>query len=90
MALTQTMVRRSPHQVDYGNMFVVMALLISSPNGSFFIILCLLELCAIIIHRGRSVHSGHYYAYIQKNVEMETEITEPDGETRVEKKSFRW
>ncbi|KAF9282171.1 Ubiquitin carboxyl-terminal hydrolase 12 [Mortierella alpina] len=48
------------------------------------------ELCAIIIHRGRSVHSGHYYAYIQKNVEMETEITEPDGETRVEKKSFRW
>ncbi|KAF9573090.1 Ubiquitin carboxyl-terminal hydrolase 12 [Mortierella alpina] len=48
------------------------------------------KLCAIIIHRGRSVHSGHYYAYIQKNVEMETEITEPDGETRVEKKSFRW
>ncbi|KAF9967810.1 TatD DNase [Mortierella alpina] len=48
------------------------------------------ELCAIIIHRGRSVHSGHYYAYIQKNVEMETVITEPDGETCVEKKSFRW
>ncbi|KAG0215441.1 Ubiquitin carboxyl-terminal hydrolase 26 [Mortierella sp. GBA30] len=48
------------------------------------------ELCAIIIHRGRTVNSGHYYAYIQKNIEMETEITEPDGACRIEKKSFRW
>ncbi|KAF9359576.1 hypothetical protein BGX26_012020 [Mortierella sp. AD094] len=48
------------------------------------------ELCAIIVHRGRVITSGHYYVYIKKNVEIETEITEPDGETRTEKKAFRW
>ncbi|KAI1300688.1 Ubiquitin carboxyl-terminal hydrolase 12 [Mortierella claussenii] len=48
------------------------------------------ELCAIIVHRGRAITSGHYYVYIKKDVEMETEITEPDGEIRIEKKTFRW
>ncbi|KAF9114097.1 Ubiquitin carboxyl-terminal hydrolase 12 [Mortierella sp. AM989] len=48
------------------------------------------ELCAIIVHRGRVIASGHYYVYVKKNVEIETEITEPDGETRTEKKAFRW
>ncbi|KAF9205052.1 Ubiquitin carboxyl-terminal hydrolase 12 [Haplosporangium sp. Z 27] len=48
------------------------------------------ELCAIIVHRGRVITSGHYFVYIKKDVEIETEITEPDGETRTEKKAFRW
>ncbi|KAF9903617.1 Ubiquitin carboxyl-terminal hydrolase 46 [Lobosporangium transversale] len=48
------------------------------------------ELCAIIVHRGRAITSGHYYVYIKKDVEIESEITEPTGETYNEKKSFRW
>ncbi|KAG0313150.1 Ubiquitin carboxyl-terminal hydrolase 12 [Dissophora globulifera] len=48
------------------------------------------ELCAIIVHRGRVITSGHYYAYIRKDVEIETAITEPDGESRIEKKTYRW
>ncbi|KAI8598152.1 hypothetical protein EDD21DRAFT_383353 [Dissophora ornata] len=48
------------------------------------------ELCAIIVHRGRVIASGHYYVYIKKDVEIETTIIEPEGESRVEKKVFRW
>ncbi|KAH7060325.1 hypothetical protein BKA57DRAFT_446908 [Linnemannia elongata] len=48
------------------------------------------ELCAIIVHRGREIFAGHYFAYIRKDVEIETTITEPDGESRTEKKAYRW
>ncbi|KAF9911863.1 hypothetical protein EC991_001767 [Linnemannia zychae] len=48
------------------------------------------ELCAIIVHRGRDIFAGHYFAYIRKDVEIETTITEPDGESSTEKKTFRW
>lgn len=49
-----------------------------------------LELCAVIVHRGRVITSGHYYVYIKKTVEIETVVTESDGESRTEKKIFRW
>ncbi|KAF9124877.1 Ubiquitin carboxyl-terminal hydrolase 25 [Mortierella sp. 14UC] len=48
------------------------------------------ELCAIIVHRGREIFAGHYFAYIRKDVEIETTITEPDGESSTEKKAYRW
>ncbi|KAG0376215.1 Ubiquitin carboxyl-terminal hydrolase 25 [Mortierella sp. AD032] len=48
------------------------------------------ELSAIIVHRGRDIFAGHYFAYIQKDVEIETIITEPDGESWTEKKSYSW
>ncbi|KAF9925929.1 TatD DNase [Linnemannia zychae] len=48
------------------------------------------ELCAIIVHRGRDISAGHYFAYIRKDVEIETTITEPNGESKMEKKSYTW
>ncbi|KAK3806324.1 MAG: hypothetical protein J3Q66DRAFT_358848 [Benniella sp.] len=48
------------------------------------------ELCAVIVHRGRVITSGHYYVYIKKTVEIETVVTESDGESRTEKKIFQW
>ncbi|KAF8948536.1 TatD DNase [Haplosporangium gracile] len=48
------------------------------------------ELCAIIVHRGREMFAGHYFAYIRKDTEIETAITEPDGESWIEKKSYSW
>ncbi|KAF9144275.1 TatD DNase [Mortierella sp. GBA39] len=48
------------------------------------------ELCAIIVHRGQEIFAGHYFAYIRKDVEIETTITEPDGESWTEKKSYSW
>lgn len=49
-----------------------------------------LELCAVIIHRGRVITSGHYYVYIRKPITIETVVTEPDGETRTEQKTYNW
>ncbi|KAF9211253.1 TatD DNase [Podila verticillata] len=48
------------------------------------------ELCAVIIHRGRVITSGHYYVYIRKPTTIETIVIEPDGETRIEKKTYKW
>ncbi|KAG0094559.1 Ubiquitin carboxyl-terminal hydrolase 12 [Podila epicladia] len=48
------------------------------------------ELCAVIIHRGRVITSGHYYVYIRKPTTIETTVTEPDGETRTEQKTYNW
>ncbi|KAF9963158.1 Ubiquitin carboxyl-terminal hydrolase 12 [Modicella reniformis] len=44
------------------------------------------ELCAMIVHRGRVITSGHYYVYVKKEVEIETVVTESRTETR----TFRW
>lgn len=49
-----------------------------------------IELCAIIVHRGREIFAGHYFVYIRKDVEIETNVTEPDGESWTEKKSYSW
>ncbi|KAG0334568.1 Ubiquitin carboxyl-terminal hydrolase 12 [Podila horticola] len=48
------------------------------------------ELCAVIIHRGRVITSGHYYVYIRKPTTIETIVIEPDGETRTEQKTYNW
>ncbi|KAI7822017.1 hypothetical protein BC939DRAFT_195770 [Gamsiella multidivaricata] len=48
------------------------------------------ELCAIIIHRGRVITSGHYYVYIKKDVEIVTVIMEQDGGSTTETKSYQW
>ncbi|GJJ70287.1 hypothetical protein EMPS_02636 [Entomortierella parvispora] len=48
------------------------------------------ELCAILIHRGRVITSGHYYVYIKKTTEIETTTTDSDGETISEKKTYQW
>ncbi|KAG0036940.1 TatD DNase [Podila clonocystis] len=48
------------------------------------------ELCAVIIHRGRVITSGHYYVYIRKPTTIETILTDPDGESRTEQKTYSW
>ncbi|KAF9326754.1 Ubiquitin carboxyl-terminal hydrolase 12, partial [Podila minutissima] len=48
------------------------------------------ELCAVIIHRGRVITSGHYYVYIRKPTTIETIVTEPNGATRTEQKTYNW
>ncbi|KAF9583781.1 hypothetical protein BGW38_008555 [Lunasporangiospora selenospora] len=48
------------------------------------------ELCAIIIHRGQVITSGHYYTYIKKSVEIESTNVGPDGESSSKKTSYRW
>jgi uncharacterized UBP type Zn finger protein len=49
-----------------------------------------IELCAILIHRGRVITSGHYYVYIRKTVTIETVVTNSEGETVSEKKTYHW
>lgn len=48
------------------------------------------ELCAVIVHRGQVITSGHYYVYIKKTVEIETVVTKANEEPRMEKKTFHW
>ncbi|KAG0340160.1 TatD DNase, partial [Podila humilis] len=48
------------------------------------------ELCAVIIHRGRVITSGHYYTYIRKTSTIETLVTEPNGVSRTECDTYNW
>ncbi|KAG0047291.1 TatD DNase [Gryganskiella cystojenkinii] len=48
------------------------------------------ELCAILIHRGPVITSGHYYVYIRKSVDIETETTDTSGDTVMKSRTYQW